>query len=231
MLVISLDFAYASETLRYGQELSSGGKIVKVDRIASGKAIFSVGDESKVISVGKEDEISGVKIKVIEVFYVPEQEDRYVIVEMSVKPAVCGDNICEGSENCDSCEADCACGSGERCRDGKCISSADECFSNNECDDDKDETVDVCRGSPRKCYNEIFNICDKDEDCDDGNECTKDVCVESDCVYNKIENCVEEVSVNEEGESSKGGEGIVFEKKTNKFIKLIQFIISLFKRG
>ena len=167
----------------------------------------------------------------IEVFYVPEQEDRYIIVEMSVKPAVCGDGICEGSENCDSCEADCACLNGERCRDGGCVSSADACFSNNECDDDKDETVDVCRGSPRKCYNEIFNICDKDEDCYDGNECTKDGCVENDCVYSKLENCVEEISVGEEGESTKTEEGIIFEKKTNRFIKLIRFIFSIFKRG
>lgn len=38
------------------------------------------------------------------------------------KPPRCGDGVCNGSETCTSCEADCGCGEGETCTEGACVS-------------------------------------------------------------------------------------------------------------
>ncbi|MEA3227123.1 MAG: hypothetical protein U9Q07_14330, partial [Planctomycetota bacterium] len=58
-------------------------------------------------------------------------------------PPECGNNTCEESEGCDSCPADCACEQNELCIADECI--LPECFGDDQCNDDAPCTADMCR--------------------------------------------------------------------------------------
>ena len=75
------------------------------------------------------------------------------------KPAVCGDNVCEGNETMENCCEDCSCNSGYVCKNNICVTTL--------CGDD------ICEGDENKT-----NCC-VDCGCDEGYECVNYSCKKS----------------------------------------------------
>ena len=109
-----------------------------------------------------------------------------------VDPAICGDDECWDTEDCESCPDDCGecCGNGECDFDetcDTCPADCDECCGNGLCDADFGETCDTCVDDCGECCGN--GECDFDETClscsDDCGEC----CGDGQCVADQAENC------------------------------------------
>lgn len=92
-----------------------------------------------------------------------------------VYQAYCGDGSCDATknENCETCPADCACGTGQVCYKKACCTR--DC-TGKDCGDDK------CGGS---CWK------GKGSECNDGLDCTDDQCAAGQCAHKlQPDNCV-----------------------------------------
>jgi hypothetical protein len=94
-----------------------------------------------------------------------------------VAPAVCGDNECNGEEDCDTCEADCG-----------------ACCGDDVCDDAVGENCDTCEADCGACSlptclgrcEDAFDAgqpCQCDSLCFDANDCCGDICQECEDSY------------------------------------------------
>ena len=54
------------------------------------------------------------------VYMLPPANMNQVKNSVTVKAIVCGDNSCEGDENCGTCASDCGCSSNQRCESNQC---------------------------------------------------------------------------------------------------------------
>ena len=72
----------------------------------------------------------------------------------------CGNDKCDGNENCGICLVDCKCQNEDySCIDNQCT-LMDKCLSNSECDDNNACTTDSCEGNPKDCIYVKKNGCD-----------------------------------------------------------------------
>lgn len=175
-------------TLEVGESQETNGVTVKLKNLKSDKAVISVNDDSKILEEGDLEQIGPVKVKLLELFYAGTSVGS---VNLEVTPLFeCGDNICDGPETKSSCCQDCGCQSGYDCVDNECVvHTDDECKTDSECDDENQDTLDLCRGTPKKCDNLSTLICSEDSDCNDNNPCTQDSCTNNDCFNELMPNC------------------------------------------
>ncbi len=199
-LLLFIPLVFAEEvTLDVGESTTVSGYEVLVKNVKSDKAVVSVNGESQIIDVGDTEEILGVNIKLIEVTYISDDEG---IVKLDITSLfVCGNGSCSDQETQNSCCQDCGCSSGLVCEENKCVTQeANECNSDEDCNDQNENTWDRCTGSPKKCSNLLTLICESNEDCKDDNECTDDKCTNNDCFNTQIEGCVQQESKEQETE-------------------------------
>jgi len=189
ILLLSLSLISAEEiTLNVGESKEVNSNLLKLKNLKSDKVVISVNNESKIFELNDEETILGVRIRVKEIFYF-DPSDGYVIVEIT-SLFVCGNGVCDDSETSETCCQDCTCPSGYDCDGNKCIHHVEhECNSDSDCNDNNEDTLDKCKGTPRKCSHLSTIICTTNEDCDDSRVCTKDSCINNDCKNTKIENC------------------------------------------
>ncbi|MEA3430741.1 MAG: hypothetical protein U9R08_05690 [Nanoarchaeota archaeon] len=95
-------------------------------------------------------------------------------LENKTLDVVCGDSVCQETENCESCMEDCGCVDAEVCFNRKCY--LPKCFENTDCDDSRDSTKDVCEYPGKafaKCEHSTIKRC-KDDDGYCPDDCTED---------------------------------------------------------
>jgi len=97
---------------------------------------------------------------------------------VQAKMPCCGNGVCEASENCGSCNADCNCESGTACNGTACI--VPMCVRDSECDDNNTCTMDVCNGfgAGATCAHEAKTCVNNDGCCAAGCDNAND----NDCV-------------------------------------------------
>lgn len=206
-------------SLHVGENSEVEGNIVEVANIGPNFVKIKIGDEKTFIKSFGEKELKGVKIKVNKIFYVDEVDGRFVELELE-SSYVCGNGVCDGTENKASCCKDCGCDSGSNCIDDRCKrpEDIDECWQASDCDDGNSETVDLCMGIPKKCYNKIVIECEINLDCDDGNSATSDECVNNECFNDKIKKPVDVKDVEEVKEEKP----IIIKKEKSFLSKLLE---------
>lgn len=178
-------------TLELGEEKTFESSSIKLKNLKSDKAVISVNGDSKILTVGEEDEINVLIVKLIDIFYASESDGNVKVQVSSLY--TCGDNACEGPETQENCCKDCGCTFGYDCITNECQAHVDhECNKDEDCNDHNEVTLDKCTGSPRKCQYIDTSICKEDVDCADDNPCTKDVCRNNDCFNEEIEDCAAE---------------------------------------
>mgnify|MGYP001585406290 CR=1 FL=1 len=187
-------------TINVGETKEVNGYDVLLKNIKTDKVVVSINEESKIIDLNEQEELLGLKIKVNEITYFSDSEGYAKLDITSLY--VCGDGNCDDLETADTCCQDCECSAGYDCEDSICIVHVDnECNTDTECEDNNENTLDRCTGSPKKCQNISTLICTTDQDCEDDNECTEDKCTNNDCFNTQIEGCVKEETPEQETES------------------------------
>lgn len=79
---------------------------------------------------------------------------------------VCGNSVCESSENCSSCWGDCPCQSGQTCFNGTCQEVS--CATNADCNDNNFCTIDSCQNpgtSQASCSYSSIVTCISNDNC------------------------------------------------------------------
>ena len=172
------------------QEVDVGGRKVIVNNIGSNSVVIKVGEVKDLVTSGTTKEIAGIRVTVNQVFYVEERESRYTDISFSSVYS-CGDGECTaGIEDSTSCCTDCRCSGEMTCNDNQCgLWHLNKCSGNDDCDDNNDQTFDICTGSPRKCVNNLVVECSLDEGCKDDDPCTLDVCENNECFNKKQDGC------------------------------------------
>ena len=237
ILILIIPIVYGEEiTLEVGVSKEVGGYEVLLKNLKSDKAVISSEDETTIIDINEEKEIGFLKVKLIEIILLGDNEGSAKLEVTSIY--VCGDGVCGDIEDFENCCVDCGCQGG--CADGACqIIGLHECEKDSDCADDNLDTLDRCAGSPRKCSYISTIICDEDEDCDDDNECTLDRCLNNDCFNEQIEGCISgtegdsvEIEFEEEEEDKEENEEetVIFEKEKGFFSKLLGFFKRFFSR-
>jgi hypothetical protein len=219
----------SSNKLKINESTEFESKNIKIVKIGSSSAVFEVEGEKQAIKRDEDKQVDGVKIIVNNIFYVEEQEDRFVEFDVfELFNYECGNGKCEAGEE-EKCCKDCGCKSGYECVDNYCeLINKGECSKDEDCDDKNSTTLDLCKGTPKKCVHIFVIECKKNEDCDDKNNCTKDECISSTCYNKKIDNCKEEIKETKKEENienkSLENKGILNEKKQGFFKSILTFI-------
>lgn len=128
------------------ESFESGGRTIKIVKISQTNAVIEVEGVKNIITVGDYKIINGVKIKVVNVFFVTEEESRTVELSITVlDTGTCGDGECKAGETSESCCIDCGCPIDYICEYNECKSSIPvECRKHEDCDDGNSETIDLC---------------------------------------------------------------------------------------
>ena len=137
-----------------GDSFESGGRVIIVNKISQSNVVIEVEGVKNIISIGEYKNINGVKIEVIDLFFVDEEEARNVDISVSVLDAgTCGDGECKAGETSESCCKDCGCQTNYKCEDNECKSSIPaECKKHEDCDDGNPVTIDLCVDlAPKTC--------------------------------------------------------------------------------
>ena len=225
--------------VNFGETQDYNGHAIKLKGIRIDKAVVSVDRESGIFEIGEEKVLSGVKVKLNDLFYAGDREGN---VKLSVSALyICGDGQCNGQENKETCCRDCGCNTGYDCEDNKCLIHVEnECNDDSDCDDNNENTLDKCSGGrPKKCTHIGSSICEEDSDCDDSDSCTTDKCRNNDCFNDAIPNCVsgkegDKINVNI-GDEEKGDivkEPSLKPKDDVSFLKrILNFFKNLFSRS
>lgn len=155
----------------------------------------------------KQAEVNGMTLDLLSIDYI-----NYNYVDMAFKisvPYKCGDKFCNYSETSISCCKDCGCPNGSVCLDNVCRKS--ECNASEDCDDKNICTVDICGGTPKKCYSTSIiscadddgccpencdfksdsdcKQCEKDDDCAKSSPCVTIKCLNNSCIGNTTAGC------------------------------------------
>jgi len=221
-------------TIVFGETQDYNGHVIKLKGIRIDKAVVSVDGESGIFEIGEEMVLSGVKVKLNDIFYVGEREGN---VKISVSALyVCGDGQCNGQENKETCCRDCGCNTGYDCVENKCLVHVENACSNDaDCNDNNENTLDKCTtGRPRICSHIRSSICEKDSDCDDSNSCTTDKCRNNDCFNEQIPNCVsaeqgDKIEVNLEDGEKKGDIAKEPSLKPRGDVSFLKRVLNFFK--
>ncbi len=241
VFLILLQSAY-SVTLKKGESTNVSSKEIKIIGIQEDKIVVSVDGVKNIVSINEEKEINNLKINLISIFYL-DDEDSTATIEIGLTYS-CGDGKCNPEEK--DCCSDCGCVSG-KCISDKCV--IPECEKDIDCDDGNNLTEDSCSNylcehnkakckkdldcndgnidtddkcSNGKCKNILNYICKTNEDCDDNNPCTINSCVNKDCKKEEIKDCKEVKKINTDNkdisqEVKKGFFGRLFSWFTNWF--------------
>lgn len=191
IMLVLLQIALAEEmAINSGEEKEFSGYTVKLKNLKADKAVISVDDESAIFELNEEKIISGLRIKLNEIFFLGNNEGHVKVDVNSLY--VCGDGNCDGTESKESCCKDCGCNSGYDCVENECLVHIDdECNVDSDCNDNNDNTLDKCIGGrPKICKNYPDTICVDNSDCDDDDPCTEDKCTNNDCFNERIRNCI-----------------------------------------
>ena len=175
ILLLTIPLVLAEETLKQGDSTTIGGKTFTLVAVGeTGNAVGSVDGISKIVELNEEEEINGVNVLLTSAVYMGEDSIAKFILE-SIEEAqaaatphvvVCGDNVCEGSEDKDNCCKDCGCKYGYGCENNKCVKA--ECMEDKDCySAQKDYCVlDKCDAISKKCtHKPIINCVVNDKCC------------------------------------------------------------------
>lgn len=230
-------------TINFGETAEFENQIIKLRNLKVDQAVIEVGEEAKILEVDELASIGNLEVKLIEIFYIGESEGHVKIDVSSLY--VCGDGNCDGPENSGNCCQDCSCSPGLECSSNKCIipnqdeesQDSEVCIEDEDCDDQNQDTLDLCAGTPKKCLSISTVICETNEDCNDNNSCTEDKCTNNDCFNTQIPDCQQPIEEAEEIESEEttvgdeqGTEGETAEEQENSgfFSKLLGFFKKIF---
>ena len=232
LILLILIQTVSAETLNKGDSTYSGGKTVILVGISQNSVVVSVDGIKNIISLGDEEEINGLTIKVISIFYFDENTGS-ADLEISggsseeAEP-VCGDGTCnDATEDSDNCCKDCGCEYGYGCTDNKCIKA--ECLKDLECyANPKDYcSLDKCDPITAKCTHKPIADC-----------VVNDKCCPSSCYYPDDPDCPttklnpnptakkETTTTNEQGTET----GTQTGEKVGFFKRIIDWFLGLFKK-
>src|SRR3989344_2241195 len=213
------------EVLNVGQSVKVNGKTFTFDKfnLDSKYVIVSVdGVSDKFNFVDTSKYINGMRIVVLD--YTSYGDDIASFKFNLSVDIVCGDMICDPKEDSSICCNDCGCSSGKICEENVCvIDKGSECELNKDCNDNDVCSSDFCNltSIPRKCLHfRVFDCrngdgccpvgcdnnidddcvlveCRESSECNDSDKCTEDVCLNNTCNFNKIENCGNDVVIEE----------------------------------
>ena len=187
--VASAAFDSEIETIGVGETMDHYGRVVRLLSVSdSGSIMVSVDNTTKGAVSGTRS-IEGVKIQVLETFYVGDQDDRRAQINMTVMwrhycddDADCDDensctiNMCTGwPRSCDNDDSQInvsACKDGDGCCPDTCLWLNDNdcfepCHKQRDCDDGDPGTVDECTGDSNNegiCQYEPKTACDDEDD-------------------------------------------------------------------
>ncbi len=151
LIVIPLTYAALSQDnviMSTGDNVTIGGRVIKFVSISGNDKFFSVDGIPMLVNFNNSKILNGVKI------FVDEDYGSIVKVDISVNYE-CGDKTCSTDEFCCS---DCGCSNGTSCTENRCIlSTLNKCAIDLDCNDNNNQTKDICSGFPRECYHEISN--------------------------------------------------------------------------
>jgi len=240
LFILLLQNAY-SVTLKKGEATNVSSKEIKIIGIQENKIVVSVDGVKNIVELNEEKEINNLKINLISIFYV-DDEDSTATIEIGLTYS-CGDGKCDSEEK--DCCSDCGCSIG-KCISDKCV--VPECEKDIDCDDENNLTEDSCteyscehnkakckkdydcndfnidtddKCSNGKCKNTLNYICKTDKDCDDNDPCTINSCVNKDCKKEEVKDCKEAKKVENNEEVSQ-------EAKKGFFNKLVIWFAGLF---
>ena len=128
----------------------------------------------------------------------PDSEDPCPTDPTNACTAECPNNVCEATEDCNTCPEDCGCDDGnacsvDRCILGQCIYEASDCGSACEtgvCDGDSECMVRSSGGGD--CFCE--GMCEKGYTCDQSQKCAKAECGDGKC-QNECGQCPQDCSI------------------------------------
>lgn len=155
----------------------------------------------------------------------------------------CGNGICDASETCGSCNADCKCGVSGRCEQGMCVTfcgngvcetsenyktCSSDCKRESTCGDYVCEELEEricctdcgCESGYTCSNNEcvLADECTYDLDCDDKNACTIDACSGSPkkCMNKLNETCVNATTMKNMTKAITNGTAVMLKENTTK---------------
>ena len=190
LLILFLIFILPNvSALTEGQSTVVSGKTITLVSVGPENVVVDVDGIGNIISLGKTKYVNGATITVnsIDADFDPGSADLSIVVNQE-----CGDDVCSGDETQQTCCKDCGCNGGLSCTENRCINPKDnECEKSSDCNDNNQNTVDICSGVPRECSNKE-TICEKDSDCDDKDGLTQDTCINNLCnfvLYSDLAEC------------------------------------------
>ncbi len=186
-ILLITQLVFAEETLKQGDSTTVGGKTFTLVAVGeTNNAIVSVDGIKGIVNLNQKKEINGINVLLTSAVYMGEDSiAKFILESISEKEAastphvvVCGDNVCEGTEDKDNCCKDCGCKYGYGCENNKCVN----CIYDSDC------------GSGLFCStNYTCTQCEYIGDCQTGYDCVNSKCqkmpqctVDRDCVNGEI---------------------------------------------
>lgn len=150
----NLDGLTGHVVYKTGESFETGGKSIIVSKISQSSVVFEIGGVKGLVGKGDKKIINGVRIEVLNIFYVDEEEERSVEISVSaISESTCGDGKCQSNEDSKNCCKDCGCQSDYKCEENKCeYSPKNECRKHEDCEDNNPDTIDLCVDlTPKVC--------------------------------------------------------------------------------
>ena len=239
VIILSSISVLAEETLKQGDSTTVGGKTFTLLAVGeTGNAVVSVDGINNIVNLNQEKEINGVNVLLTSAVYMGEDSIAKFILESIAEATaastphvvVCGDSVCEGTEDKDNCCKDCGCKYGYGCENNKCVKA--ECMEDKDCyPAQKDYCVlDKCDSISKKCTHKPITDC-----------VVNDKCCPTNCYYPNDPDCPEtKLNPNPTQtplEQSNEISGEINETKTNAqetkkhsfFARIIIWIVNLFR--